>query len=156
MKGETRMDSTKMYPRSVHDKYLGVVQLGRTIDKAKMLATGNIGEYDYDSPMDQALFTEFGIDGKRLAHLVSEVAKSPTRSADMDAYLKPLVEKKSHAEIEAFNKATLTHKPVGESLAHFETLRAKVAPTRTDVTTWPDLLDLEEGRQVSQRTHPIT
>jgi hypothetical protein len=151
MKGENLMESPNMYPRSVREKYLGVVQLARTIDKAKMLATGTIGEYKYDCPMDQALFTKFGIDGKRLAHLVSEVAKNPARNADMDAYLNSLVGKKSHLEIENFNREVLTNKPVGDSLKHFEQLRAQIAPSRADVTSWPDLLDLEEGRQVPER-----
>jgi len=55
------------FPSSVHEKYLGIVQLARTIDKAKMVANGTIGEYHYDCSMDQALFTEFGIDAKKLS-----------------------------------------------------------------------------------------
>jgi hypothetical protein len=34
---------------------------------------------------------------------------------------------------------------------HFNELRAKIAPSRTDVTSWPDLLDLDEGRTVPHR-----
>jgi hypothetical protein len=138
---------TSLYPRSVHEKYLGVVQLARTIDKAKMLANGALGEYRYDCPMDQALFTEFGIDGKKLADIVKG-----GMNTDVEAYVKPLLAKKSSIEIEQFNQKTLTHKPTGESLKHFEELRAKIAPTRTDVTTWPDLLDIDEGREVAQPT----
>jgi hypothetical protein len=37
-------------------------------------------------------------------------------------------------------------------LTAFNELRAKVAPDRTDVTTWPDLLDLDEHRSVPKRT----
>ncbi|MBI3607736.1 MAG: DUF5069 domain-containing protein [Nitrospirae bacterium] len=33
-----------------------------------------------------------------------------------------------------------------ESLRHVLEVRDRVAPHRTDVTTWVDLLDLEEGR----------
>lgn len=42
------MDLTKNYPRSVHEKYLGIVQLGRALDKGKAKAHGNIGEYNFD------------------------------------------------------------------------------------------------------------
>jgi hypothetical protein len=153
MKGNSPMNSLTMFPRSVHEKYLGIVQLARTVDKARMLATGTIGEYHYDCPMDKALFAEFAIDGKRLAHLVAEAAKNPARGADLEAYLAQLVGKKSQAEIDHFNRVTLTNKPVGDSLMHFEQLRTKIAPTRADVTSWPDLLDIEEGRQVPVRTH---
>jgi hypothetical protein len=140
------MKMNNPYPRSVHEKYLGVVQLARTIDKAAMMANGNLGEYNYDCPMDQALFHEFGIDGKKLANIAKYGA-----DGDIEAYVKPLIAKKNEIEINRFNLATLTQKPTGESLKHFEDLRARIAPTRTDVTTWPDLLDLDEGRAVSHR-----
>ena len=151
MKGDKPMESNKTYPRSVHEKYLGIVQLARTIDKATMLAQGNIGEYHYDCPMDQALFAAFGIDGKKLAQLASEASTNPARHADIEGYLKPLIAKKSQVEIEHFNAQTLSRKPEGESRKHFEELRAKIAPNRKDVTSWPDLLDLDEGRTVPER-----
>jgi Domain of unknown function (DUF5069) len=144
--------TTTAFPRSVHEKYLGIVQLARTIDKAKMVANGTIGEYVYDCPMDQALFTEFGIDGKKLSSVVSDVAKNASHGPAIEAYVKPLVQKKTQLELERFNNQTLSQKPTGESLTTFETLRAKIAPDRTDVTTWPDLLDLDEGRLVPKRT----
>ena len=144
--------TTTAYPRSVHEKYLGIVQLARTIDKAKMVANGTIGEYHYNCPMDQALFTEFGIDSKKLAALVADVAKDPSHGPAVEAYVKPLVQKKSPLDIERFNRDTLGRTPTGESLASFDKLRAKIAPDRTDVRTWPDLLDLDEGRSVPKRT----
>ena len=147
------MNSTMTaFPRSVHEKYLGIVQLARTIDKAKMVANGTIGEYHYNCPMDQALFAEFGIDGKKLSDIVSDAAKNASHAPAVEAYVKPLVQKKTQLEIERFNRDTLGRKPAGESLTSFTTLRAKIAPDRTDVTTWPDLLDLDEGRSVPKRT----
>ena len=56
------MDLTKSYPRSVHAKWQGVVQLGRTIDKGRAAASGNLGEYHYNCSMDQAVFAFLGID----------------------------------------------------------------------------------------------
>jgi hypothetical protein len=48
----------------------------------------------------------------------------------------------------------LQHKPGpgSEGEAYFLSLRNSVAPDRTDVTTWADLLDLDEKRHVPQRT----
>jgi hypothetical protein len=140
------MKMNTVYPRSVHERYLGVVQLARTIDKATMMATGSLGEYKYDCPMDQALFLEFGIDGKKLFYIAKYGA-----DGDIEGYVKPLIAKKNAIDINRFNLATLTRKPTGDSLTHFEDLRAQIAPTRTDVTSWPDLLDLDEGRTVSKR-----
>jgi Domain of unknown function (DUF5069) len=143
------MNPTTTFPRSVHEKYLGVVQLARTIDKAK-LAAGSIGEYRYDA-MDQALFAEFGIDGKKLSAIVSDVVKNNSHVPNIEAYVKPLVEKKTPLEIQRFNHETLNRKPTGDALKQFETLRTKIAPERSDVTSWADFLDLEEGRPVPKR-----
>ena len=139
-------------PRSVHEKYLGVVQLARTIDKAKMDGNGTIGEYHYNCPMDQALFTEFGMDAKLLSAAVATDAKNTGKGTAVEAYVKPLIAKKSTADIERFNRDTLSHKPTGDSLTAFNALRTQIAPDRTDVTTWPDLLDLDEHRTVPKRT----
>ncbi len=67
--------------------------------------------------------------------------------------MKPFVAKKSSDEIRAFNAEFLTHAPEpgsgGEQ--YFLELRGQVAPERTDVTTWADLLDLDEKRDVPVR-----
>lgn len=141
------MDLTKEYPRSVRDKVLGVVQLARTIDKGKAAAYGDIGEYNYDCPMDKAVFGFLGLDGGQLL----EAIKNAKSDADIEAYLKPFVAKKSSAEIETWNHEWLNRKPQGEGLEFFTTLRNQVAPERTDVNTWADLLDLDEKRPVPQR-----
>jgi len=141
------MDLTKQHPRSVHDKVLGVVQLARTIDKAKAVARGNVGEYHYNCPMDQAVFGFLGIDKDRLLDIV----RSSKDDAGIEAHLAPIVRKKSAAEIEQWNNEWLSHKPEGKSLEAFLALRAEIAPKRTDVVTWPDLLDLDENRDVPVR-----
>lgn len=141
------MDLTKGYPRSVREKYLGVVQLGRAVDKGKATAAGTNGEYNFDCPMDKAVFDFLGIDGAKLL----DVIRNAKSDAEIEAYLKPFVEKKSAEEIEGFNRQFLQHKPSGDSVQYFENLRNQVAPDRTDVTTWADLLDLDEKRDVPRR-----
>jgi hypothetical protein len=141
------MDLTKEYPRSVHDKVLGVVQLGRTIDKGKATARGDVGEYHYDCPMDNAVFGFLGFDAGQLL----EAIKNATSDADIEAFLRPFVAKKSSAEIETWNHEWLNRKPQGEGLEFFTNLRNQIAPDRTDVNTWADLLDLDEKRPVPQR-----
>ncbi len=141
------MDLTKTYPRSVHDKVLGMVQLGRTIDKAKAKAYGNPGEYNYDCPMDQALFEFVDVNGEELLGVV----KNAKSDADIEAYLRPFVAKKSAQEIERWNYEWVTHKPEGGSLDFFLNMRSQIAPDRTDVTSWADLLDLDEKRSVPRR-----
>ncbi|MBV8152445.1 MAG: DUF5069 domain-containing protein [Candidatus Eremiobacteraeota bacterium] len=143
------MDLTKTYPRSVREKHLGIVQLGRTIDKGKAQAAGTVGEYRYDCPMDKHLFEFLGMDGDELLSAIQK-AKS---DADIDAYVQPYLKKKSADEIERFNKEWLEHGPApgGDSEKYFLELRSQVAPDRTDVTAWADLLDLDEKRAVPRR-----
>jgi hypothetical protein len=141
------MDLTKEYPRSVRDKWQGVVQLGRTIDKGKAEAQGTIGEYHYNCPMDQAVFSFLGIDHGQMLDSIRN-AKS---DAEIEAFTRPFVEAKSREEVERWNRDWLSREPQGESAKAFQGLRAQIASDRTDVTTWPDLLDIDEKRYVPRR-----
>ncbi len=142
------MDLTKEYPRSVRDPLFGVVQIGRTVDKGKALAHGNIGDYHYNCPMDKEVFTFLGIDHEQLL----DVIKNAKSDAEIEGYIKGFTDKKSAEEIERWNHAYLNHEAEGESLAYLIGLRNTVAPDRTDVTRWPDMLDLDEKRDVPVRT----
>lgn len=142
-----KMDLTQTTPRSVREKMLGLVQLARTTDKAKALAHGTIGEYEYPSEIDTSLFEFLNMNGSDFLEVV-KVAKS---DADIEGYTKSFVAKKSPDEIASFNRRCMTSVPKGESLEHFTALRTRIAPDRTDITTWPDLLDLDEGRSVAKR-----
>jgi Domain of unknown function (DUF5069) len=142
-------DLTTSYPRSVRDRYLGLVQLGRAVDKGIALANGRNGEYNFDCPMDKRVFGFLGIDGPALL----EVIKVAQSESDVEAYLKPFAGRKTAQEIEAFNDEFLRHGPQAGSDAekYFLELRNEAAPDRTDVTTWADLLDLDEKRDVPKR-----
>jgi len=146
------MDLTKEYPRSVRDKWQGVVQLGRTIDKGKAEASGNVGEYHYNCPMDQAVFGFLGLDHER----VLEAIRNAKSDAEIEAFTRPFVDAKSRDEIEGWNRGWLSHEPEGPSREAFLNLRAEIAPDRSDVTTWPDLLDIDEKREVPRRTANVT
>jgi hypothetical protein len=143
------MDLTKEYPASVREKLLGVVQLRRTLDKGKAKAKGTIGEYHYNCPMDQAVFSFLGIDADALL----EVIKKAKGDQEIVDYVKPFVQKKTPAEIEAWNASWLEHgpDPGSDGEKYFLELRSEVAPNRTDVTSWADLLDIDEKRSVPQR-----
>ena len=85
------MDLTKEYPRSVRDKWQGVVQLGRTIDKGKAEAQGTVGDYHYNCPMDQAVFGFLGMDHER----VLEAIRNAKTDAEIEEYTRPFVDAKS-------------------------------------------------------------
>ncbi|HET6276274.1 MAG TPA: DUF5069 domain-containing protein [Candidatus Cybelea sp.] len=146
------MDLTKEYPRSVREKWQGVVQLGRAIDKGKAEAHGDVGDYHYNCPMDQAVFGFLGMDHER----VLDAIRNAKTDAEIEVYTRPFVDAKSSDEIERWNHEWLSHEPEGPSRDAFMNLRAEIAPDRTDVTTWPDLLDIDEKRHVPRRTASVS
>jgi hypothetical protein len=141
------VDLTKEYPRSVRAKWQGVVQLARAIDKGKATAAGTQGEYHYDCPMDKAVFEFLGIDAAALL----DVIKKSSGDAQIEEYTRPFVAAKSSQEIDSWNEEYLTRQPTGDSKEFFEGLRNSIAPDRTDVVTWADVLDLDEKRDVPKR-----
>jgi hypothetical protein len=56
-------DLTKEAPRSPRIRVGGYAILGRTIDKCRALAAGNIGDYHFDCPLDNMLFGFKGVTG---------------------------------------------------------------------------------------------
>ena len=143
------MDLTKTYPASVRETMLGIVQLKRTIDKGKAQAQGTIGDYNYDCPMDKHLFEFLDLDGDTLL----DVIKSASNDAEISEFVAPYVHAKDDSEIETFNREWLKYAPEPGTPAegYFLKLRNEVAPDRTDVTAWADLLDLDEKRPVPHR-----
>ena len=101
--------------------------------------------------MDQAVFNFLGIDHERLLDSIRN-AKS---DVEIEAFTRPFVDAKSREEIERWNGEWLSREPQGESAKAFENLRAQIAADRTDVTTWPDLLDIDEKRDVPRRTATV-
>ncbi|MDQ6933624.1 MAG: DUF5069 domain-containing protein [Candidatus Eremiobacteraeota bacterium] len=139
-------------PRSAKDKLLGLVSLKRTIDKAKAFNEGRLGEYDYDCPHDKPLFKFLGTDAQTFAEKVREL---DTDDAIAHWIHGEYLAKKTSADIEAFNKERMHWHPEAGTPSHeyFLTLRDGVAPGRSDIVTWFDLLDLDEKRPVA---HPST
>jgi hypothetical protein len=144
------MDLTKTYPRSVRDTFAGVVQIGRTTDKARAHAAGTVGEYHYNCGMDKAVFEFLGItDHEAYAQKATQLGDAELEKWLRDTY----VSKKSQSEIDRWNREWLAKGPEAGSDSHkyFLELRSQVAPSRTDVTSWPDLLDLDERRDVPMK-----
>jgi Domain of unknown function (DUF5069) len=144
-----KKDLTTSYPRSVKEKMLGVVQLPRAVDKGIAFANGTHGEYNYDCPMDKHTFGVFGIDAAALL----DVIKKAQSEAEIEAYLAPIIAKKSADEIAKFNEEMLADgpEPGTPSEEYFLNLRNSLDASRIDIKTWADLLDLDEKRDVPKR-----
>lgn len=138
------MDLTKSFPRSPKQKMAGIVMLARTADKARASNAATLGEYRYDCPLDQEVFQFLSLDPKEFAKKADELNESQLEEWVRSRFLTS----KTPDEINKFNEEFLADAPApnSESEEYFLKTRNKIDPSRTDVVTWPGLLDLEEGR----------
>jgi len=142
------MDLRKQFPRSPKEQLGGYAHVARIIDKARAHNAGVLGEYIYNCPMDQSWFQLTGI----AADVFAEAVKTRD-DRQMAEWIQQKATPHSQQEIEVWNRTLLSRTPSSpESQKHFLSTRQKLAPERTDITTWPDLIDLEEGRPVPKRT----
>jgi hypothetical protein len=142
------MDLRRKFPRSPKERLGGYAHVARIIDKARASNGGTLGEYIYNCPMDQSWFELTGITAAAFA----EAVKSRT-DQQMVEWITQYAKPHSPEEIDAWNRTLLGRTPSSpESRQRFVETRQKLASTRTDIVTWPDLIDLEEGRSVPRRT----
>jgi len=141
------MDLRKQFPRSPKDKLEGYAHVARIIDKARAHNAGTLGEYIYNCPMDQSWFQFTGVTAEAFAEAVK--TRDDRRMAE---WIRQQAKPHSQQEIESWNRTLLSRTPSSpESQQRFLATRQKLAPGRTDIVTWPDLIDLEEGRVVPKR-----
>jgi hypothetical protein len=141
-------DLTRQFPRSPGEKLGGYAHLARMADKARAKAAGTVGEYIYPCPLDLALLEFLTIDPDAFYEAVRN-----KDDRELLAWVREKAATRSSEEIESWNRAFLSRKPRNEdSQRRFDEIRNRLAPHRTDITAWPDLLDLEEGREVPART----
>ena len=117
--------------------------LARTIDKARAALAGTLGEYYYDCPMDQQLFATLGVDGEEFKRAVDGAPDDAT----VIAWLREKGSLKSPDAFAAHNRAIDAWEPKSDAgRARFEEQRNAIAPGRSDVRNWTDLIEFEEGR----------
>ncbi|RMH37588.1 MAG: DUF5069 domain-containing protein [Nitrospirae bacterium] len=141
------MDLRVDYPRSMRDRLGGYVHLARMIDKCRAKLAGTLGEYRYPCPLDQRLLEFLGVSAEQFLHAVDGRSDD-----DMVTWLAHHAKPHTPEEIESWNDMMLHLGPDSdEKWAFFRQVRDSIDPTRTDITTWADLLDLEEHRPVPLR-----
>jgi Domain of unknown function (DUF5069) len=141
------LDLTRQFPRSPGEKLGGYAHLGRMIDKARAKAAGTVGEYIYPCPLDVGLLEFLKVDPDAFYEAARE-----RDDRELVVWLEQNAALKTPDEVEAWNRSFFNRKPRNEdSLRRFLEIRNRLAPQRTDITAWPDLLDLEEGREVPAR-----
>ena len=92
-------DLTKQAPHSPRDRIGGFAIASRTVDKCRASLAGTLGEYHYDCPLDNVLFSFKGINGEQFKAAV-RAAKTYEEIGD---WLKANGTKRTPAEIKAWS-----------------------------------------------------
>jgi Domain of unknown function (DUF5069) len=142
------MDLRTNFPRSMKFKLAGYAHLARMIDKCRAVLAGTEGEYIYPCPMDERLMEFAGITSEQFTSAV----KANVTDEGVVKWLGQTAQPHQPVELEEWNQQLLSRGPSSpESAARFKQYLAAIDPSRTDLTAWSDLQDLEEGRVVPRR-----
>ncbi len=135
-------DLTQRAPRSPHVRLGGYVILPRMLDKGRATVAGKQGEYHYNCPMDQRLLEFAGISADALK---KQLAAGKGDGEILAWIQKNGKHKRSDAEIAAWSEFAAARGPSDlESREYFNGLQKTAAPKREDITTWFDLLDVDD------------
>jgi hypothetical protein len=135
-------DLTKQAPRSPRVRLGGYVILPRMLDKGRATLSGKNGEYNYACPLDQQFLGFAGIDPEALNQQLAagkgdgEILEWVTLNAKPTRTASEIAAWSAHQELRAPDNPG--------SRAFFNDVHSKVAPKRTDIATWFDLLDLDD------------
>lgn len=132
----------------MRSKLEGYVHLARMIDKCRAVLAGTEGEYIYPCPMDRRLLDFAGVSEEQFTRTVRT---NPTDEGVVE-WFRRAAASHSPVQLEEWNRMMLTRGPsTPDKQEYFNKCRDAVDPSRTDITAWADLMDLEEGREVPRR-----
>ncbi|MEK9628535.1 MAG: DUF5069 domain-containing protein [Nitrospinota bacterium] len=136
------MDLSRAFPRSPKQKMAGLVHLGRMIDKGRAYKEKKLADYIYPCPLDKIILNFLRVEADTFATMATE-----KNDDEISNWAQELLDSKQPKELDFINEQILERKPDSEDrLKYFNEIKNKIDPSRSDVTTWVDLLDLEEGR----------
>lgn len=135
-------DLTKQPPRSARVRLGGYVILPRCLDKGRASLAGKNGEYKYACPLDERFLDFVGIDPKALKKQIA----AGKGDGDILQWIQANAKfKRTESEIAAWSALGEQRAPSDpESREYFNGLHAKAAPKREDISTWFDLLDVDD------------
>jgi hypothetical protein len=136
------MDLSRAFPRSPKQEMAGLVHLPRIIDKGRAYKENKLADYIFPCPLDKIILNFLKVDTEVFANMTRD-----KKDAEINDWAKEQTKSKSQSDFDFINKQILERRPDSEDrLDYFNDLRNKIDPSRTDVETWADLIDLEEGR----------
>ena len=134
-------DLTKQAPHSPRERTGGFVIADRATDKCRASIAGTLGEYHYDCPLDNVLFSFKGITGAQFKTAV-QAAKN---YEDVGAWLQDNGTAKTPAEIKTWSDEMEAGSPMKnpERRAHFMENCSKLGLNAETTTTF-DCLEADD------------
>jgi hypothetical protein len=111
------------------------------LDKCRAELAGKQGSFHYACPNDQRILTFLGIDADALK---AEVASGKGDGELLTWILANRRNRHTPEEIEVWSSSMDRRMPTPDDQAKFDEYLAEAGPGRTDIRTWPDLLDLDD------------
>ena len=135
-------DLTKRPPRSPRVRLGGYAILPRMLDKGRATLAGKNGEFHYDCPLD-AHFLKFA--GVTAAALKKQLAAGKGDGQILAWITKHSKTKPCPVQIAAWSAyQDQRGASAVESREYFQGYHQKLAPKREDVTSWFDVLDIDD------------
>ena len=133
-------DLTQFPPRSPRVRLGGYVILPRMLDKGRATLAGKAGEYHYNCPLDQRFLEFVGIDAEALKAVL------PQSDTEVLAWIEANAKhKRSGHEIAAWSSWQEQRSPDNhEGREYFNSIHKTIAPNRTDIATWFEILDADD------------
>ena len=135
-------DLTKRPPRSPRIRLGGYVLLPRMIDKGRATIVKKNGEFHYDCPLDQHFLKFAGIDAKKLK---VQLAKGKGDGEILKWVIANSKTKPDFLKVLAWSEYQQNRVPSDlDSRKFLDNYHKKMGPKRTDISTWFDVLDLDD------------
>jgi hypothetical protein len=135
-------DLTKQPPRSPRVRLGGYAILPRMLDKGRATLAGKAGEYKFACPLDQQFLQFAGVEPEAL----QQQLQAGKGDGEILEWISGHVQNgRTPAAIAAWTAFQEQRAPGDPgSRGFFNQVHAQIAPQRTDVSTWFDLLDLDD------------
>jgi hypothetical protein len=136
------LDLTKQPPRSPRVRLGGYAILARCLDKGRATINGKNGEYHYACPLDQHVLEFAGIDPEAMK---KELAAGKGDGEILEWIQANAKHKRTAPEIAAWSAYHDQRAPSDpEGREYLNSIHAKVAPKREDISSWFDVLDVDD------------
>ncbi len=135
-------DLTQRPPRPPYNRDVaGLYGVSRMADKARAARIGKPNGYIYNSPLDKAILDFLGISAEQF----QDAAYHHVNDIELGEWVLEHTDRTGD-EIAHMNDVLVNKGPEGKrQLEIFNTMRDRMAPDRTDIKTWFDLLELDDA-----------